>query len=81
MCSTCGGSAYGTNDPLRRCRKGCPVRIAAEAEKAAKEAAARAEAHAWRAEHLGDFVLAVQDCADVQTLRALAHRLGYKEGT
>lgn len=35
----------------------------------------------WRREHLGDFVLAVQKCTDVQTLRALAHRLGYKEGT
>lgn len=34
----------------------------------------------WRREHLAAFMLAVRACDDVQTLRALAHRLGYKEG-
>lgn len=36
---------------------------------------------AWRLEHLDGLMRAIRACTDVQTLRALAHRLGYKEGT
>jgi len=38
-------------------------------------------ADAWLKEHAAGFFSAVLNCDDVQTLRALAHRLGYKEGT
>lgn len=35
----------------------------------------------WKREHALEFYRLVWACDDVQTLRALAHRLGYKEGT
>lgn len=34
----------------------------------------------WRLEHLDGLMRSIRACTDVQTLRALAHRLGYKEG-
>jgi hypothetical protein len=40
----------------------------------------RLEAARWKFEHYQGFINAVWECADVQTLWALAHRLGYKEG-
>lgn len=41
----------------------------------------REDASAWRAKHLDGLMRAIRACTDVQTLRALAHRIGYKEGT
>lgn len=41
----------------------------------------RLEAVRWMFVHRQGFLDALSRCYDVQTLRALAHRLGYKEGT
>lgn len=42
---------------------------------------AKREATQWKREHALEFYRMLWACDDVQTLRALAHRLGYKEGT
>lgn len=50
------------------------------AELSAEKRKARLEAAVWKAEHTKAFIEAFRACDDVGTLRALAHRLGYKEG-
>ena len=60
------------------CTANCPAR---EVTRYRQPSSQEIEASAWRREHLSAFVLKMIDCDDVQTLRALAHRLGYKEGT
>jgi hypothetical protein len=40
----------------------------------------RLAAEEWKRDHFRKFIAALNACHDIQTLRALAHRLGYKEG-